>query len=188
MTNTPTPRPNMEGIEARVKAAFDGPLFAHEDDLIGGWAVMNVDKPPSKANFQAGDAEIASFTNEADAKFIAHAYQDVPELCNYIKTLEEAEEIRMNNRYKPPIAHSNNKVHWIVAFMRCERVAQNLTHQALEDISNISRGSIGQYETGNTKFTSLHRLEKLLNVLGYELVIRSKNKEEEGNDITQRSN
>lgn len=94
----------------------------------------------------------------------------------------------MNNRYRPPITHSNNKVHWIVNFMRCERVAQNLTHQALEDISNISRGSIGQYETGNTKFTSLHRLEKLLNVLGYELIIQPKNKERKDNDTTRRSN
>lgn len=94
----------------------------------------------------------------------------------------------MNSRHKPPIIHSNNKVHWIVDFLRRERVAQNLTHEALEDISNISRGSIGQYETGQTKFISLYRLEKLLNVLGYEFIIRPKNRKRENYDTTRESN
>lgn len=45
--------------------------YAHENDLIGGWAVMNVDKPPSECDADAGERDVADFTNERTARHIA---------------------------------------------------------------------------------------------------------------------
>lgn len=59
--------------------ALSGRWYVHADDLIGGWAVMNVDKPPSQCDARAGEGEIASFVSEAVARHIAdlhHAWLD----------------------------------------------------------------------------------------------------------------
>lgn len=47
--------------------------YAHPDDLIGGWAVMNRDHRPSALNYDADpDArEVANFMCEEDARRIA---------------------------------------------------------------------------------------------------------------------
>ena len=50
---------------------------------------MNVDKPPSQANYKENEYDIADFVNEEDAKFIAGARQDVTDLIKYIKALEK---------------------------------------------------------------------------------------------------
>ena len=92
-SESPVSRPDVEEITVRAEAASKGPFFAYENDLIGGWSVMSVDKPPSQIDFKAGESEIASFVLEADAKFIARAYQDVSELCRYVKELEAVVEL-----------------------------------------------------------------------------------------------
>ena len=81
-------RPNIERIKTQAEASTKGPLFAKENDLIGGWCVMNVDKPPSQANYKKNEYDIADFVNEENAKFIASARQDVADLIEYIKVLE----------------------------------------------------------------------------------------------------
>ena len=90
MNNTPN-RPDVAAIKARAEAATEGPLFAHENDMIGGWSVMNVNKPPSQANPKNDEYEVAEFTTEADAKFIAHARQDILDLIRYIKALGDGD-------------------------------------------------------------------------------------------------
>ena len=72
MTSVPTPdkRPDVAGIEARVKAAFHGPW----EDLAGkprpeGW-------------------EPAPTFREAENEFLVHARQDIPALIAYIEALE----------------------------------------------------------------------------------------------------
>jgi hypothetical protein len=52
------------------RGATPAPWFVHPDDLVGGWAVMNVDKPPSQCNPRAGEGQICDFTSEADARLI----------------------------------------------------------------------------------------------------------------------
>ncbi len=72
MTSVPTPdkRPDVAGIEARVKAAFHGPW----EDLAGkprpeGW-------------------EPAPTFREAENEFLVHAWQGIPALIAYIEALE----------------------------------------------------------------------------------------------------
>jgi hypothetical protein len=50
--------------------ATPAPWFVHPDDLVGGWAVMNVDKPPSQCDHRAGEGEVCNFVREADARLI----------------------------------------------------------------------------------------------------------------------
>jgi hypothetical protein len=45
-----------------------------ENDLIGGWSVMTVDKPPSQCDWSKGEIEVASFTGEAVARHIAELH------------------------------------------------------------------------------------------------------------------
>lgn len=45
--------------------------YAHPNDLIGGWAVMSVDRPPSTLAPEDEGREVAIFTCEEDARRIA---------------------------------------------------------------------------------------------------------------------
>lgn len=51
----------------------DETWYAHPNDLIGGWSVMNRDYPPSGLNrvTDPGGREVATFMSEADARRIA---------------------------------------------------------------------------------------------------------------------
>ena len=42
--------------------------YAHPDDLIGGWCIMNIDLPPSQTS---GIRQIASVCDETVARHIA---------------------------------------------------------------------------------------------------------------------
>lgn len=46
--------------------------FAHPNDLIGGWCVTTVDKPPSQ--HAPGDFTVADFIDEATARYIAELH------------------------------------------------------------------------------------------------------------------
>ncbi|HEV2928403.1 MAG TPA: hypothetical protein VGW74_06910 [Propionibacteriaceae bacterium] len=48
-----------------------GPWYAVVNDLIGGWSVMNADLPPSQADFESGQVEVACFVRREDAELIA---------------------------------------------------------------------------------------------------------------------
>ena len=52
------------------EGATPAPWFVHPDDLIGGWAVMSVDKPPSQCDPRAGEIEVCNYLREADARLI----------------------------------------------------------------------------------------------------------------------
>ena len=45
--------------------------YARPDDLIGGWCVMSVDRPPSRCDWWFGLGEVASFAGEAEARHMA---------------------------------------------------------------------------------------------------------------------
>ena len=57
-----------------AKRAGSAPLgvtwYAHPNDVIGGWCVMPVDSPPSKAKVQ----EVADTVTEAAARHIADTH------------------------------------------------------------------------------------------------------------------
>lgn len=48
--------------------------FAIPDDLIGGWAIMNCNKPPGQASFAAGEEQVAWGLCEEDAKHIVQIH------------------------------------------------------------------------------------------------------------------
>jgi hypothetical protein len=50
--------------------------YAHADDLIGAWAVMNCDKPPSEANHQVGEYQIGSGWSEWTTRHIVWLHND----------------------------------------------------------------------------------------------------------------
>lgn len=73
---------NDDAIKARLAAATPGPWFARPNDLIGGWCVRIVDTLPSE-----GPGEVADFIREEDARFIAHALQDIEVLLAEVEYL-----------------------------------------------------------------------------------------------------
>jgi hypothetical protein len=48
--------------------------YARENDLIGGWSILNVDKSPSACDWAQNEIEIGCFLREADAKEIAESH------------------------------------------------------------------------------------------------------------------
>jgi hypothetical protein len=44
--------------------------FAHENDLIGGWSILNVDRPPSEIDTRHGDREVGTFMTRRAAEHI----------------------------------------------------------------------------------------------------------------------
>lgn len=50
--------------------------YAIEDDLIGGWCVMDADMPPSQATPENGVREIANFIRREDAEKIARLHNN----------------------------------------------------------------------------------------------------------------
>jgi len=48
--------------------------YAHPNDLIGGWSIMNCDKRISQAIIEAGDREIASFMGEDEARHMVQLH------------------------------------------------------------------------------------------------------------------
>lgn len=54
----------------------DETWYAHPNDLIGGWSVMNRDHPPSGLNrhVDPDGREVATFMSEADARRIVELH------------------------------------------------------------------------------------------------------------------
>lgn len=50
------------------------PWYAHANDLVGGWSVMNVDRPPSEADYRLGEYEIGSMWSEQTAKHVVELH------------------------------------------------------------------------------------------------------------------
>lgn len=75
-----------------------------------------------------------------------------------------------------PVAHSARKVHWIVDFIRRERVQQKLSQDELGRALGHSRGGhhLSNYESGYYSIRVVFALERILNALGHELHIRRK--------------
>lgn len=69
------------------------------------------------------------------------------------------------------IGHSPNKVHWIMDFIRNERVRQELTQDALSVKTNMCNSSVSGYETGHNSIRTIFAIERILNILGYKLKI-----------------
>lgn len=94
-----------DGIKARLAAATPGPWFARPNDLIGGWCVRTADTPPSE-----GPGEVADFIREEDARFIAHAPEDLAALIEEVRYLrgERAAVVawlreQRDDTYDPPV-------------------------------------------------------------------------------------
>lgn len=86
----------------------------------------------------------------------------------------------------PSPFHSTNKVHWIVKFIRDERVRQNLSQTALGERFGSSAKCISSYETGYCSVRAIYALEKIIHALGHELKIQ-KRKDMNPNDWLQRT-
>ena len=71
---------------------------------------------------------------------------------------------------KPP-GHSDARVHRVIKFMREERVWQKLTQEELGLRANISRSAVGNYERGENAIAPLFTIERMLNSLGYRLIV-----------------
>lgn len=48
--------------------------YAHPNDVIGGWSVMNCDKPPSRIDLNLSDREVATFVDEDDARHMVQLH------------------------------------------------------------------------------------------------------------------
>lgn len=87
MPNAPTPRPDVEGIEARAKAATAGPWIEGQPGnfRIYGPANMGRQSGPLFEGLGVNDNEIL----RANVSFIAHTRQDIPALITWIEALED---------------------------------------------------------------------------------------------------
>ena len=86
MPNTPASRPDVEGIEARAKAATAGPWIEGQPGnfRIYGPANMGRQSGPLFEGLGVNDNEIL----RANVSFVAHTRQDIPALVAYIGRLE----------------------------------------------------------------------------------------------------
>ncbi len=73
--------------------------------------------------------------------------------------------------------HSENKVGFIIDFIRRERVKQGLSQLELADLAGVSTVTLSHYETGARPAVAVKIVERLLDVLDYELDIHLKEKE-----------
>ena len=74
----------------------------------------------------------------------------------------------------PTVRHSNAKVHWLIDFIRKERVRQGIPLVALSLSISPCQSTMSNYERGAASLVSLRTLERALDVLGYKLHIRKK--------------
>lgn len=72
--------------------------------------------------------------------------------------------------------HSNKKVHWIVDFIRQERVRQGLSQETLGRRIGEGHQNISSYEAGYYGIRAVLTVERILNALGYELRIHKRKK------------
>ena len=70
-------------------------------------------------------------------------------------------------------------VHPIAKMLHAERRKRKLTLEDMVGITGFGEEAVGQWERGEAMPRSIERLEKWCNCLGYELVIRKKDKEME---------
>ena len=92
MPNTPSPRPDVAGIEARAEAATEGPWFAgalYED--VPGASALTIGTFEAKEHYEDTICEVWGGNHDAvlNGQLIAHARQDIPALIAYIRKLEK---------------------------------------------------------------------------------------------------
>ena len=109
----PAGRPDVEGIKARAKKATPGEWIAkgmggdsyvlapthkwHRPSLCKRGYPIAIPRPYQEMDgHQTVDFSSAGFAHD-DAKFIAHARQDIPTLIAYIKALEAKQEIALHH-------------------------------------------------------------------------------------------
>ena len=68
------------------------------------------------------------------------------------------------------IKHSDRPVHWIIDFLRKQRVKNQLTMMELADVLGVSHSTWSTYETVR-KFSTFRQLERALHFFGYKLSI-----------------
>lgn len=66
--------PHAEPIPEKFRNWDSVLWFAQPNDLIGGWCVMTVDKPPSQCDFRLGEIEVGCFMTEQTAKLVASTH------------------------------------------------------------------------------------------------------------------
>lgn len=66
-------------LDALYEAATPGTWYPKPNDLIGGWCVMNVDKPPSEVDNKT-EFDVADFIPEPAARHIAALHNNYPAL------------------------------------------------------------------------------------------------------------
>lgn len=52
------------------------PWYVQPDDMIGGWCIMTVNKPPGESDYRSGEWQIASFMAEGVAQHVATLHND----------------------------------------------------------------------------------------------------------------
>lgn len=73
---------------------------------------------------------------------------------------------------KPSLRHSTRKVHWIIDFIRRERVHQKTPQLKFAYEADVAPSTHAYYECGRNNPASLVAVEKLLDALGYDIVLR----------------
>ncbi len=66
--------------------------YAQPNDLIGGWCLMTVDKPPSQADHTKGEIEVGTFLSQGIAEHVAtqhNAHVHTGEVLNRLRELRE---------------------------------------------------------------------------------------------------
>jgi hypothetical protein len=82
---------NLDAIEARANAATEGPWTLE----VSGWSGKRVDtlsSPSSTVIMGQDERGGASWSDDDDAEFIAHAREDVPALVKHVRELEAVVE------------------------------------------------------------------------------------------------
>lgn len=92
------PRPDLDGIAARIKAASPGPwITCHPENAFKNWPIgffsLGRDEEDSPKNWAITTdsicaSQMTSGGAKEDAEFIAAARQDVPALVAYARSLE----------------------------------------------------------------------------------------------------
>ncbi len=79
------------GTKSVRRCAMSRPWYPKANDLVGGWAVMNCDLSPANADYRKGEWDIADFTDEPHAKFIADLANHADD---FVRLLRAAEKVR----------------------------------------------------------------------------------------------
>lgn len=79
-------------LRALLERATPEPWFAKENDLIGGFAVMNCDLPPSQADPSKGQGDVGDFMpSRSDAQLVAFQRNTASKVLAVVEAAREVD-------------------------------------------------------------------------------------------------